>query len=199
MSSNAGNEDFLVGGYPLKNLCRCYDESFGIPFDVLLEVSDGHKVQELKAHKFVLALHSDVLEKKLRNSLNPTTPISLHCEDIEAMRVVIKFCYNIIDPLYNKPLRFLIAVYKEAYKLNIAELQVCLLGFPNLKIKIFHLTFRSWFFSTASSQAPPAVKSKCSKTLLTSHWRIKPCPDWLTLFFAKPGGSFLPGDSPTCT
>ena len=124
MSSNAGNEDFLVGGYPLKNLCRCYDESFGIPFDVLLEVSDGHKVQELKAHKFVLALHSDVLEKKLLSSVNPTTPLSLHCEDIEAMKVVIKFCYNIIDPLYNKSLRFLIAVYKEAYNLNISELQV---------------------------------------------------------------------------
>ena len=124
MSSNAGNEDFLVGGYPLKNLSRCYDESFGIPFDVLLEVSDGHKVQELKAHKFVLAFHSDVLEKKLRSSVNPTTPLSLHCEDIEAMKVVIKFCYKIIDPLYNKSLRFLIAVYKEAYDLNIAELQV---------------------------------------------------------------------------
>ena len=124
MSSNTGNEDFLVGGYPLKNLSRCYDESFGIPFDVLLEVSDGHKVQELKAHKFVLALHSDVLEEKLRSSVNPKTPIFIRCEDIKAVEVVIKFCYNIIDPLYNKSLRFLIAVYKEAYNLNIAELQV---------------------------------------------------------------------------
>ena len=38
--------------------------------------------------------------------------------------VVIQFCYNIIDPLFNKSLRFLIAVYKEASDLNISELQV---------------------------------------------------------------------------
>ena len=91
------------------------------------------KCKLLKAHKFVLALHSDVLEKKLRSSVNPTTPLSLHCEDIEAMKVVIKFCYNIIDPLSNKSLRFLIAVYKEAYELNIAELQVWFLRFSKLK------------------------------------------------------------------
>ena len=122
MSYNAQDEDVLVGGFLLRNLSRCYDESFGIPFDVLLEVSDGHKVQELRAHRFVLALHSDVLEKEIRSSVNPT--ISLHCEDIEAVEVVIKFCYNIIDPMYNKHLRFLAAVFKEAGKLNIPELQV---------------------------------------------------------------------------
>ena len=131
MSSN--NEDFLLGGFLLRNLPRCYDENFGVSFDVSREVSDGLKVQELKAHKFVLAFHSDVLEKKLRSSVNPTTPLSLHCEDIEAMKVVIKFCYKIIDPLYNKSLRFLIAVYKEAYELNIAELQVWFLRFSKLK------------------------------------------------------------------
>ena len=131
MSSN--NEDFLLGGFLLRNLPRCYDENFGVSFDVSMEVSDGLKVQELKAHKFVLALHSDVLEKKLRSSVNPTTPLSLHCEDIEAMKVVIKFCYKIIDPLYNKSLRFLIAVYKEAYDLNITELQVCTPRFSKFK------------------------------------------------------------------
>ena len=122
MSSNAKDEDVLVGGFLLKNLSRCYDEQFGIPFDISLEVSDGHKVKEFKAHKFVLSLHSDVLELKIRSSVN--TSVSLHCEDIEAVEVVIKFCYNIIDPMYNKPLRFLVAVFKEADKLNIAELQV---------------------------------------------------------------------------
>ena len=99
-----------------------YDEKFGIPFDISLEVSDGHKVQEFKAHKFVLSLHSDVLEEKIRSSVNPT--ISLYSEDIEVIQVVIKFCYNIIDPMYDKSLRFLIAVYKVADKLGIADLQV---------------------------------------------------------------------------
>ena len=124
MSHNAQDEDFQIGGFLIRNLSRCYDESFGIPFDVSLEVSDGHKVQELKAHRFVLALHSDVLEEKLRSSVNPTATIALSCEDIEAIKVVIKFCYNIMDPMYNKSLDFLIAVYKEALKLNIAKLQV---------------------------------------------------------------------------
>ena len=62
MSYIAQDEDVLVGGFLLRNLSRCFNESFAIPFDVLLEVSDGHKVQELRAHRFVLALHSDVLE-----------------------------------------------------------------------------------------------------------------------------------------
>ena len=121
MSSNDEDEDVLVGGFALRNLSRCYDEQFGIPFDVTLDVSDGHKVQELKAHKFVLSLHSDVLEEKIRSSVSSS--ISLHCEDIEAFKVVIKFCYNIMDPM-NKSLRFLVAVFKEAHKLNIVELQV---------------------------------------------------------------------------
>ena len=110
MSSNDEDEDVLVGGFALRNLSRCYDEQFGIPFDVSLDVSDGQKVQELQAHKFVLSLHSDVLEEKLRSSVNPTATIALSCEDIEAVKVVIKFCYNIMDPMYNK--------------LNIAKLQV---------------------------------------------------------------------------
>ena len=98
----------------------------GIPFDVFLEVSDGKKVEVLKAHQFVLALHSDVLEEKFRSSVKSksTTSIHLQCEDIEVLKVLIKFCYNIIVPMYDKTLRFLIAVYKEAEKFNIAELQV---------------------------------------------------------------------------
>ena len=122
MSSNAQDEDVLVGGFFLRNLSCCYDKDFEIPFDVSVEVSDGHKVQELKAHKFVLSLHSDVLEEKIRSSVNNT--ISLYSEDIEVVQVVLKFCYNITDPMYGKSLRFLIAVYKVADQLNIADLQV---------------------------------------------------------------------------
>merc|ERR1719436_617379 len=120
-------DEIKVGGFSLQNLSCCYDENFEIPFDVVLEVSDGHKVEELKAHQFVLALHSDVLEEKIRSSVKSksTTPIRLQfqCEDIEVLKVLIKFCYNIIDPMFDKTLRFLIAVYREAEKFNIVELQ----------------------------------------------------------------------------
>ena len=130
MSSNSDaepeEEEVRVGGFSLTNLNCCYDEDCGIPFDVLLEVSDGQKVEVLKAHQFVLALHSDVLEEKFRSSVKSksTTSIRLQCEDIEVLKVLIKFCYNIIVPMYDKTLRFLIAVYKEAEKFNITELQV---------------------------------------------------------------------------
>ena len=132
MSSNSDaepeEEEVRVGGFSLTNLNCCYDEDCGIPFDVLLEVSDGQKVEVLKAHQFVLALHSDVLEEKIRSSVKSksTTPIRLQfqCEDIEVLKVLIKFCYNIIDPMFDKTLRFLIAVYREAEKFNIAELLV---------------------------------------------------------------------------
>ena len=121
-------DEIKVGGFSLQNLSCCYNENFEIPFDVVLEVSDGHKVEELKAHQFVLALHSDVLEEKIRSSAKSksTTPIRLQfqCEDIEVLKVLIKFCYNIIDPMFDKTLRFLIAIYREAEKFNIVELQV---------------------------------------------------------------------------
>ena len=134
-----------LGGLVLKNLSLCYDENYGIPHDISLEISDGYKVEELKVHRFVLALQSEVLEEKIRSSINASLPVSLHSEDIEALKVIIKFCYNIIDPMENKSLHFLITVYKEAENFHFAELQVCFLSFFFTEILKPSFTTRSWF------------------------------------------------------
>jgi len=109
-----------VGGLGLKNLSCSYDESFGIPFDTSIEVSDGRQVRELKVHKFVLGLNSEVLYRGVQES---SKPLKIDAEDVEAFEVLIKFCYNIRDPLSDKPIQFLIAVYKDAERFDIAELQ----------------------------------------------------------------------------
>ena len=137
-----------LGGFSMKNLSLCYDEAFGIPFDLSLEISNGYKVEELKVHKFVFALHSNVLAKKIRKSVNSSMSISLH-GDIEALKVIVKFCYNFSDPLNNKSIQLLVKVYKEAEKLGMSDLQVCFLSFspPSPVIQSLKCLFttRSWF------------------------------------------------------
>ena len=116
-----GDKRTTVGGFALKNLSLCYEESFGIPFDSTIEVSDGRGIRDLKVHKFVLGLHSEVLYRK---ALESKSSIKIESEDLEAFEVLIKFCYNIRDPLPHKSVQFLIAVFKDAETFHIPELQV---------------------------------------------------------------------------
>ena len=110
-----------MGGFALKNLSLCYDESYGIPFDITIEVSDGREIRELRVHKFVLGLHSEIL---YRNAMESKSSIKIESEDLKAFEVLIKFCYNIREPLSDKSVRFLIAVFKDAETFQIPELKV---------------------------------------------------------------------------
>merc|ERR1719447_851983 len=79
---------------------------------------------ELRAHKIVLASHSEVLEQKIYQ--NPTPTLTLR-GDTEIWRVLLKFCYNIRDPLPDISINFFISLYKEAESYEMSEMQDWLL------------------------------------------------------------------------
>ena len=144
-----------LGGFSMKNLSLCYDESFGIPFDLSLKIFNGDKVEVLRFHKYVFALHSDVLAEKIRNSVNSSLSFGLH-GDIEALKLIKQFCYNFPDPFHNISIQLLVNVYKEAEKLGMSQLQVCFLSFSLIKIiflSVYHqeLVLRHRHFNTPSS------------------------------------------------
>jgi hypothetical protein len=103
-----------LGGFSMKNLSLCCDESFGIPFDLSLKIVDGDKDEVLRFHKFVFALHSDVVAEKIRNSVNSSLSFGLH-GDIEALKLVKQFCYNFPDPFHNISIQLLELVLKHRH------------------------------------------------------------------------------------
>ena len=111
-----------VGGFGLMNLSSYYYEENGIPFDLSLLVSDGRTVTELKVHKFILTLRSKVFEERLLQTSEPR--LEIETENFAAFEVLVKFCYTIQEKLQDKPFKFLMELFKEAEKYQIAELQV---------------------------------------------------------------------------
>lgn len=169
-----------VGGFGLKNLSLCYDESFGVPFDASLQVSDGRKVRQFKVHKFVLGLHSEELFRSVWESKKP---LKIDSEDVEAFEVLLKFCYNIKDPLNDKSSHFLIAVYKEAERFDITELQDWILQqryFSSLPI--FNRNRLDLFQETVGLALETCKFPRLSEALYRRASRIKPEP---THFYMK--------------
>jgi len=78
--------------------------------------------RELKAHKIVLAAQSEELKRRLYGQ-KPTRTLALR-GDITVWQVLVKFCYNIRDPLPDRSTTFFTSIFKEAESYKISELQV---------------------------------------------------------------------------
>jgi len=76
----------------------------------------------LKAHKIVLAAQSEELKRRLYGQ-KPTRTLALR-GDITVWQVLVKFCYNIRDPLPDRSTTFFTSIFKEAESYKISELQV---------------------------------------------------------------------------
>ena len=70
----------------------------------------------------MLASHSEVLQQKLYQ--NPTLTLR---GDTEIWTVLLKFCYNIRDPLPDISISWFISLYKEAERYKMSEMQDWLL------------------------------------------------------------------------
>ena len=62
------NTKKMVGNLAMRNIVKCSDEHFGVPFDVFWTSCCPDEEEAVGAHKLVLALNSEVFQKLFYNS-----------------------------------------------------------------------------------------------------------------------------------
>jgi len=124
----------MVGKFALKNLSKCLDQEWEIPFDVSITVksSEGKNVY-VNAHKAILAMSSKVFKDNFFPSRTPGDPATAddrhllieNCDE-SVVKMLVKYCYtgeDISRELPRKSVRFLIDLYCLADKFELEELQ----------------------------------------------------------------------------
>jgi len=132
----------MVGNFALRNIGKCLDEHFGVPFDVYWRSSGVGDDQDgaVGAHKMVLALNSEVFQNMFYTS-DALEDVQVHevCDtkgvvveldkvkNLDVIKMIVQFCYfGKIDQNFSKyphPVEFLIDLYVSASKLGIETLK----------------------------------------------------------------------------
>eukprot|EP00092_Neocalanus_flemingeri_P016982 GFUD01018367.1.p1 GENE.GFUD01018367.1~~GFUD01018367.1.p1 ORF type:complete len:274 (-),score=54.10 GFUD01018367.1:159-980(-) len=114
------------------NLSKCLDISCGIPTDVRFLFTDGKNGNELKAHKLLLAVASDVFQRAFYGSMKKETTEE---EDVKIVDASIEVFKTMVEFIYNKELNwkafdlhFLCSLYYLGDKYNIANLKASVLN-----------------------------------------------------------------------
>eukprot|EP00092_Neocalanus_flemingeri_P000053 GFUD01000055.1.p1 GENE.GFUD01000055.1~~GFUD01000055.1.p1 ORF type:complete len:260 (-),score=57.82 GFUD01000055.1:16-795(-) len=124
-----------------KKIAQCLDPSSGLPTDVRFffkDVHDGNKVKEVRAHKLILAIASDVFKRGLFG------PMKGADEDIEIKDATQEVFKSMVDFVYNKQLDwkdydldFLSSLYYLGEKYFIEELKKDILTFiPQFEVSM---------------------------------------------------------------
>jgi len=123
----------MVGKFALRNLSKCLDQEWEIPFDVSITVTSTEgKSVHVNAHKAILAMSSKVFKDNLFPSSTPGDPAAAdrhllieNCDE-SVVKMLVKYCYtgeDISRELPRKSVRFLIDLYCLADKFELEELQ----------------------------------------------------------------------------
>ena len=134
----------MVGNFAMRNISKCLDELFGVPFDVFWTSCCPDQEEAVGAHKLVLALNSEVFQKLFYNSEaiedvhvykdheNKAVIVRLdEVQNLDVIKMIVQFCYHgKIDQNFSKypqPVELLIELYIGASKLNIETLKELIL------------------------------------------------------------------------
>jgi len=122
----------MVGKFASKNLLKCLDQEWEIPFDVSITVkSKDGKTSIVGAHKVILAMSGRVFKDNLYlKDCGETTSSDNHllienCDEA-VVKMLVKYCYtggDVCRELSGKSVKFLIDLYCLADKFELKELQ----------------------------------------------------------------------------
>lgn len=129
----------MVGNIAVKNVGKCLDEQFGIPFDAFWKPCSPNQDWSLGAHKFVLAMNSDVFHDMFYGSdgsedvtedpdCKGDVVVKLDgVTNFNVAKMIVQFCYcGKIDQnfaKYPQPVELLIDLYIGASLLKIEALK----------------------------------------------------------------------------
>jgi len=113
-----------------KNLPNCLGEEFGIPFDVLFLFQNNNTSdkKEVKAHKLILSLASDVFKREFYGSMQESGEgILIVDASQEVFSAMVEYIYNkeMIWTTYS--LDFLSSLFYIAHKYDVKELMATIL------------------------------------------------------------------------
>ena len=117
-------------------IANCLDSTSNLPTDVsfLFQV-EGGSVTEVKAHKLILAIASDVFKKNFFGSFESESKISIEDATEEVFKAMIEYIYNKKMDWKDYKLTFLASLYYLADKYDISELrQEIIASIPEHKV-----------------------------------------------------------------
>eukprot|EP00092_Neocalanus_flemingeri_P029234 GFUD01031737.1.p1 GENE.GFUD01031737.1~~GFUD01031737.1.p1 ORF type:complete len:274 (+),score=69.56 GFUD01031737.1:52-873(+) len=110
----------------LNRISRCLESASDIPTDVrfLFTREEGATIKEVKAHKMILGIASDVFERQFFGALGePKDDIDIIDVSAEVFTVMVEYIYNKKLDWMDYNLGFLSSLYYAAEKFNIEELR----------------------------------------------------------------------------
>jgi len=109
----------------MRKLSMCLDPSKGPPMDVTFLFKIGtNAVREVKAHKLILSIASDVFNREFYGAMKePKDVIDIVDASHEVFQTMINFIYNKRPIWMNFDLKFLSSLYYLAEKYNIEDLK----------------------------------------------------------------------------
>ena len=105
-------------------ISKCLDSTSNLPTDVsFMFKGEGGQVNEVKAHKLILGIASEVFQRAFFGSFEVESKIDVEDISVEVFKAMVDFIYNKKMTWNDYELSFLASLYYVADKYDISELR----------------------------------------------------------------------------